>query len=399
LGGVTQVVAPDEGTYFHNRLTHSLKVAQLSQRIAQKLVRANPGAKRSDGEAAVDPDVAEAAALAHDLGHPPFGHVGEDELNRLVEEVGDPDGFEGNAQSFRTITRIEPHSERFSGLNLTRRTLNAVLKYPWLRSKKPEAYRDRNKFGAYESDVKAFEFARDGWERDVLSPEAQIMDLADSITYSVHDLDDCFRAQLIPLWRLARDGPYRRRLLDGWVQSDRAPDPEAVERLEEDRAFEHALVLIAAQAPYEGTQSQRALARTASSALISNSIGAIELVEEGRTWEVRIDAREDLLLRFLQRLVWVYVIDTSRMGPRQEGFRRVVRTLYQFFFDAIAKGDPGRKLLPAEFRELAGSAGAAGQARLAADIVASMSDPVALQRYREICGLRAGSVTDMQLLQ
>lgn len=278
------MVAPDEGTYFHNRLTHSLKVAQLSQRIADKLQRSHPGVKLDNGEPAVIPTVAEAAALAHDLGHPPFGHVGETELNRLVKD--DPGeagsgGFEGNAQSFRILTRLEPHSKEFAGLDLTRRTLNAVLKYPWLRKDTPDQYKARNKFGAYTSDQEDFRFARKGWE-------------------------------------------------------------------------------------------------------------------------VTIDPDERLILAFLQRLVWVYVIDTPRVGPRQQGYALVVRKLHEFFVEAIRGGASEGKLIPAEFRSLMAEAAATGSlavSRLAADIVASMSDPVALQRYREIRGHHTGSVTDTPLLQ
>lgn len=103
LAGVTQVIAPGEGHVFHNRLTHSLKVAQIARRLAERILSKQSSLAEQLG---VDPDVCEAAALAHDLGHPPFGHVAEKELDRLVVEHGLMDGFEGNAQSFRIVNSL-----------------------------------------------------------------------------------------------------------------------------------------------------------------------------------------------------------------------------------------------------------------------------------------------------
>jgi predicted deoxyguanosinetriphosphate triphosphohydrolase len=104
LAEVTQVVSADRGYVFHNRLTHSLKVAQLARRISEKL----RGTHKNEADAlqAPDPDIAEAAALAHDLGHPPFGHTAENELDRLARKAGLEDGFEGNAQSFRIVSKL-----------------------------------------------------------------------------------------------------------------------------------------------------------------------------------------------------------------------------------------------------------------------------------------------------
>jgi dGTPase len=139
LTGVTQVVAADEGHVFHNRLTHSLQVSQVARRLAERLIRKDKSLTLRVG--GIDPDVAQAAGLAHDLGHPPFGHVAEDELDHLVSEVhAVPDGFEGNAQSFRIVNALAhrappPHPP---GLNLTPATLNAILKYPWFRELDPD---------------------------------------------------------------------------------------------------------------------------------------------------------------------------------------------------------------------------------------------------------------------
>ncbi len=135
LAEVTQVVAANSGYVFHNRLTHSLQVAQVGRRLAEKLNKT-----QRESREFVDPDVVEAACLAHDLGHPPFGHTAERTLNDLAEEIG---GFEGNAQSFRIVTKLASRSTNYPGLDLTAATLSAMLKYPWLRggnSEKPKKW-------------------------------------------------------------------------------------------------------------------------------------------------------------------------------------------------------------------------------------------------------------------
>jgi dGTPase len=135
LAYVTQVTAPESGHVFHNRLSHSLKVAQVGRRNAERLrALAQAGdLARQAGEMAksLDPDAVEASCLAHDLGHPPFGHIAEEVLNELAREhVGKDGGFEGNAQSFRLVTRLAQRASG-GGLNLTRQTLDGLLKYPW----------------------------------------------------------------------------------------------------------------------------------------------------------------------------------------------------------------------------------------------------------------------------
>ena len=211
LAYVTQVTASESGHTFHNRLSHSLKVAQVGRRNTQRLLTlAGNGDIDGDNAAAMintlDPDAIEASCLAHDLGHPPFGHIAEEVLNeRARRHVGDDGGFEGNAQSFRIVTRLAQRASG-SGMNLTRQTLDGMLKYPWRwRSSDPvpPGTRER-KWGYYLADRAAFDFARQYGEheadRDVPEPslEALIMEWADDLTYAVHDVDDFYRAGLIP---------------------------------------------------------------------------------------------------------------------------------------------------------------------------------------------------------
>ncbi|HEY1532317.1 MAG TPA: deoxyguanosinetriphosphate triphosphohydrolase [Galbitalea sp.] len=178
LAAKTQVLSPAAGLDFaRNRLTHSLEVAQVGRELASSL--------------GLDPDVVDTACLAHDLGHPPFGHNGERALNDWSKDIG---GFEGNAQTLRVLTRIEPKvfgpDGRSYGLNLTRASLDASCKYPWPESEGVADPSGRSKFGFYADDVAAFEWLRRHAPQRQLCIEAQVMDLSDDIAYSVHDFED-----------------------------------------------------------------------------------------------------------------------------------------------------------------------------------------------------------------
>lgn len=186
LAAKTQVAVPWENDFQRTRLSHSLECAQIGRELGESL--------------GADPDLLETACLSHDLGHPPFGHNGEEALAEVAVDCG---GFEGNAQSFRLLTRIEAKTvdsnNRSVGLNLTRASLDAATKYPWSNQVNPR------KFGVYEDDVAIFNWMRQGAPEGRKCIEAQIMDWSDDCAYSVHDLEDAIFAGQVTVNDFERD--------------------------------------------------------------------------------------------------------------------------------------------------------------------------------------------------
>jgi dGTPase len=188
LAAKTQVAVPWATDFPRTRLSHSLECAQVGRELGAAL--------------GADPDLMEGACLAHDIGHPPFGHNGEEALNLIADSCG---GFEGNAQSLRLLIRLEAKTVlpdgKSIGLNLTRASLDAATKYPWSRVK------DAKKFGVYEDDLEIFNWYRTGIESGKTSMEAQIMDWSDDVAYSVHDLEDSLVSGQVKLDQLSNDLP------------------------------------------------------------------------------------------------------------------------------------------------------------------------------------------------
>ncbi|WP_245927630.1 deoxyguanosinetriphosphate triphosphohydrolase [Nocardioides silvaticus] len=263
LAAKTQVVGPQSDDFVRNRLTHSLEVAQIARDLSRAL--------------GTHPDIAETAALAHDLGHPPFGHNGERALHRLAAGCG---GFEGNAQTLRLLTRLEAKSMDDAGasvgLNLTRATLDACTKYPWPLADAPVPggvhsdgmTREGAKFGVYDDDRPAFDWLRTGAPDGRRCVEAQVMDLADDVAYSVHDVEDGTVAGRIDLTQL--DRPAVWETVRAWYAPDATDDEldEVLDRLQRVGSWP--------RSSYDGTRASLAALKNLTSDLIGRFCGAVQ---------------------------------------------------------------------------------------------------------------------------
>ena len=222
LSAVTQVISQSgAGLAVHNRLIHSVKVAAVARAIAMPLLRDTGEHGQIVAElGGCDPVVVQAAASAHDVGHPPFGHLGERALDRLARDrFRLREGFEGNAQTYRILRRLDEHAVQGVGLNLTRAVRAGVLKYPWRRGEGgTRRGAGSDKFSMYvvdAADALDALSAYPGIEPGQQTIECSVMDIADDIAYSLHDLDDFYRAGLLNQATIAGEfREWRRQLSD-----------------------------------------------------------------------------------------------------------------------------------------------------------------------------------------
>ncbi len=403
LASVTQVTASESGHTFHNRLGHSLKVAQIGRRNAERL-RWLAEQKQLTGAAArlieaVDPDAVQAACLAHDLGHPPFGHIAEHVLGDLAREHVS-DGFEGNAQSFRIVTNLAVRDDA-RGLDLTRGVLNGILKYPWrYRPSDPVdgGVRER-KWGYYEEDEDAYEFARAGWPDDTLdelperSFEAELMDWADDLTYALHDMDDFYRAGLVPLDQLAQGADELKRF-EQLLYEARDAAPRAFPSLEIPEIVQTVHRICSLEGPlasYHHTRDLRALMREFGSKLITRYLEAFQVENGPGDDEVllKIDEGVRREVDALKLLVGVYVIRRPGLAVVQHGQTKVIADLFGWYYDASPAGANGdRRLFPPGARERLEKAGNSPhqRARVVIDLISGLTESSAIQLHRRLSG-------------
>lgn len=392
LAGVSQVVRAGEADVFHSRLVHSLKVAQIGRRLAE--LRHYKQGDLCD-ELGVDSEVVEAACLAHDLGHPPFGHPGEKVLNELVAEEDGDGGYEGNAQSFRIVTKLSVRFAEVEGLDLTRATLAAILKYPWVRD--PNHAARSKKWGAYALEQAEFDFARAGLREGMKSAEAELMDWADDIAYSVHDLEDFHRCQVIPWHMLIDEQDVRDSLVENALADWRGAPAEAKERLT--RALERLLELFAelvpklVKRPYEATRDQRQQLRFITSKLIGRYINGISLRQPEGDDDPCVAIIPNLQdeVRVLKQITRDYVIQNPALAAQQRGQRRILKELFKDLKKDLKSGKP--RYLPIKFKHLAED-GHTSPARSVADCIASLSEAEAVALHARLRGHSAGSVLD-----
>ena len=391
LAYTTQVTAPESGHIFHNRLIHSLKVAQVGRRNAERLkdlVRR----RQISGAAgklvkALDPDCVEAACLAHDLGHPPFGHVAEEVLDERAKAIA-PDGFEGNPQSFRILTRLAVRAESPPGLNLTRQTLDGTLKYPW-RRRRDDPKRSR-KWGHYDDDEAAFKWVREYSQGQERSLEAELMDWADDLTYAVHDVDDFYRAGMVPLDRLAAPQGVELRRFTELLQTIRDAKPEAFPDYEIDDlagAVQKIVGLYGPTEPYEHRIDRRAEMREFGSKLITRYLEAFTLSDttDGRVL-LRIDPELHREVTALKLLTVAYVIRSPALAVVQHGQQRVIADLYEWYFKATGEHGDKRLLPPGCQERMAGNPNEAVRSRAVIDLIAGLTEASAIQLHQRLRG-------------
>lgn len=282
LEGVTQIVRAGESDVFHNRLVHSTKVAQVGRRLAENCINNHPEEAKRHG---LHAEVVEAACLAHDLGHPPFGHIGEETLDEILtgksgrKKCLDAEGFEGNAQSFRIVTKLAVRFEGCEGLDLTRATLASMLKYPWPRDLTDDEKKSikSKKWGYYKCEEEDFNFCREDLRSDKKTLEAELMDWADDIAYSVHDIEDFHRCNHIPWAQIIGDrAPGRDSLIENTAKNWPDAPENAKQRI---NAAHHRLFKrfrwipsFANYETYHGTREQRLAIRTLTSTLIGRYV-------------------------------------------------------------------------------------------------------------------------------
>ncbi len=334
----TQVFVYHEGDHFRTRLTHTLEVAQIARTIARQL--------------RLDEDLAEALALAHDLGHPPFGHAGERALDAAMRDFG---GFDHNAQSLRVVTNLERKYRDFDGLNLTWEALEGLAKHngPVTGEKGAAVLKVIRRF----DDWKSLEPDR------YASAEAQVAAIADDIAYLSHDVDDGLRAALITvpaLYDVAFVAPFAReagRLSDG---ADGARDAFEITR--------RMITRMIADVVIESRTRLRAMAprspddiRTAGAPVVGFSNG------------IKSD------LEALRAYLFQHVYRHARVARIMADAERVVADLFSRYNDVS-----GRSAMPAAWESLMRGLDARGQARLAADYAAGQTDRYALEEHRRL---------------
>ena len=335
----TQVFVAHEGDHFRTRLTHSLEVAQIARSLATAL--------------GLDADLAETVALAHDLGHPPFGHAGEDELQVQMEDFG---GFDHNVQTFRVVTRLERRYPRFDGLNLTWETLEGVIKHNG-----PVVDRlERPSWAAIAEFDRDYDLRLDTWA----SAEAQVAALSDDIAYNNHDVDDGVAAGLFTLQELI-DVP----LIGAQVASVMGDFPQC----------EAAIVRLEAVRRMIGAMVDDVLAETRRRAE-AGKVGSAEDVRAlGRPLVAfSREMIEDLaqLRGFLMERMYRH----WRVNRTRSQARRMLGEMFQLF---LAEPD----VLPEEWWRRAADRDQAGRARVVCDYIAGMTDRYAIEEHRKLFNL------------
>jgi len=380
LADKTQVVSPGQDDFPRTRLTHSLEVAQIGREMGAAL--------------GCDPDLTDAAGLAHDLGHPPFGHNGEQALNAAAQDCG---GFEGNAQTLRILTRLEAKAVTSdgssAGLNLTRASLDAVCKYPWPAGVAGAAGvagvvggvgSDPAKFGVYASDRAAYDWLRAGRPDGERCLEAQVMDWADDVAYSVHDVEDGVHSGHIRLAALGSD-PERQALCE---QAGRFYSPLTAAELQPVLDELLRLPALADLAGYDGSYAAQAMAKRATSELTGRFVTAAVQATQDRfpdgplgryQAQLVVPQRVRAECALLKAIAFRYVMRRVGVEQSQTEQRRLLTELVETL---LKRGEPAlSQTLRESWRDAEDES---ARLRVVIDQVAQLTDSSALAWHQRL---------------
>ncbi|MCA0329037.1 MAG: deoxyguanosinetriphosphate triphosphohydrolase [Actinobacteria bacterium] len=372
LAAKTQVLAAGESDFLRTRLTHSLECAQVGRELGAAL--------------GCDPDLVEVACLSHDLGHPPFGHNGEDALDQASQAIG---GFEGNAQSLRILTRLEaksfghdggPRAGEPVGLNLTRAALDAATKYPWPRQD------GRRKFGVYTDDLDVFAWLRDGAPGQRQCFEAQVMDWADDVAYSVHDVEDAVVARHLDIRALPGAGAAEDP--EGLIAVARGYAPDA-DDAELGAAVERLTALPFWPTSYDGTLRDLAALKNMTSQLIGRFCAAAERATRAEHGDGRLTRyAADLVVPREQRLeVAILKAVANRWVMQREGADDVYTRQREIVLELVSalRLRAPENLDPAFRGSFESAPDDAARLRVVVDQVASLTDRSIVAWHHDLC--------------
>ncbi len=400
LQGKAQVFGAGSGDYYRTRLTHSLEVSQIAREVARRLGKAYAFLKNNEHPGLMlEPEVVECAALAHDLGHPPFGHKGEEVLNRLLmREYQVP--YEGNAQNYRILMFLEKRAGSERGLDLTAAVLLAINKYPYCIDGT-----GKHEKGVYASEWQVLHELRQLWgmPEGVATLEAQLMDLCDDIAYSTHDIEDGIRAGKIQMNRMFFEDERLIRNIIHEIQNESSTMETVWEKWHVDdmksmvcRVLDEYLTqweTIHAQYGKESSRTRREM----KARWVSRFAGQVGIIDDKRSGWKRVtfvrDGAEDLdLLRtmeILKKLAWVTMVRDFRVQRLQKRSEIIIEKLWDSFKDY----DTGSLILPPDWIEsYRRHRDIWPWHRLAADYIAGMTDSYAEKVYIELYASRPGSI-------
>lgn len=328
--------------------------------------------------------------MAHDLGHPPFGHIGEETLDHLVSK-DDDDGFEGNAQSFRILTKLAVRYQDIPGINLTRATLAACLKYPWFRGASGKRHKKRSAYGI---ELEDFEFARAFHPHDEKTLEAELMDWADDVAYSVHDIEDFHRCNALPWQRVFGD---KDRIVSHALYGESAASDKGV-RLNAAYDRLHGFLQGTQGAwlsdTYDGTRQQREQLRSLTSFLINRYMDALSInTNRDDPKSVVFDTELVDEVAILKQITRDYIIASPTLAAQQHGQKLIIEELFGYLSTEpdIPQGYPA--FLPVRLQYLRPLSSGSPK-RFVADCIASLSEPEAIGLHARLTGRAAGSVLD-----